>query len=220
MNILKVKNLTKKFDESNILDNVSIDCKTNEITSIFGGNGTGKSTLLQIIFGSIKADKCEIIINNIKFNQKNIFRHLKIGYLPQNSFLPKSLKVSDIIQLFLQNGEKQNIVFYSPNIYKIQDKKIGNLSIGELRYLEFLLISNLEHSFLLLDEPFSMIEPLYIEIIMDRLRGLKKVKGIILTDHYFNDVLNITDKSYLIKDGKLIKVKDKTDLIMFKYLNS
>jgi ABC-type lipopolysaccharide export system ATPase subunit len=220
MNSLIVNNVQKAYKNKQVLNNVSIECKTNEIISIFGRNGSGKSTLLELIFGTVKSDKIEIIINGLDIKPQNIIKSKKIAYLPQNSFLPKTLKVSNIIRLYFKDGEEQDKIFYSLGINTIQDKRIGNLSIGELRYLEFLLLCNLEHEFILLDEPFSMIEPIFIERIKEKLISIKKEKGIILTDHYYNDVLDISDKSYLINDSKIISIKDKNDLIKFNYLVS
>ena len=81
-------------------------------------------------------------------------------------------------------------------------------------------MGNLNHQFLLLDEPFSMIEPIYKDVIKGLLLELKKTKGIILTDHYYNDVLEITDKNFVIKDSKIIKILDKKDLVKYEYLRS
>ncbi|EKT4550718.1 ATP-binding cassette domain-containing protein [Flavobacterium psychrophilum] len=218
MNSLIVKNIQKEFKNKQILNNVSIECKTNEIISIFGRNGSGKSTLLKSIFGTIKSDTIEILINEHNIKPENVIKSKKIAYLPQNSFLPKNLKISNIIRLYFKNGEQQDKIFYSSGINLIQNKSVGNLSIGELRYFEFLLLCNLDHYFLLLDEPFSMIDPMFIELIKEKLMSIKKEKGIILTDHYYNDVIDISDKLYLIKDSKIISIKDKNDLIKHNYL--
>ena len=218
MNKLVVSKVQKKYKNKQILNNVSIECKTNEIITIFGRNGSGKSTLLQSIFGTIKTDNIEIIINGNTILYDKVIESRKISYFPQNSFLPKSIKVAEIIQMYFKNGDLQDKIFYSPRINNLQNKRVGNLSLGELRYFELLLISYLEHPFLLLDEPFSMIEPLFVELIKERLNLIKKEKGIILTDHYYEDVLDIADKSYLIKDAKIIPINNKSDLIRHNYL--
>lgn len=220
MNKLIVNNVKKKYKDKQILNDISIECKTNEIITIFGRNGSGKSTLLQSIFGTIKTEHIEIIINGNIIPYNNVIESRKIAYFPQNSFLPKNFKVSDVIPMYFKNGELQDKIFYSPRINSLQHKKVGNLSLGELRYFELLLVSNLEHQFLLLDEPFSMIEPLFIELIKERLKLLKQEKGIILTDHYYYDALDIADKSYLIKDAKIIPILNREDLIKHNYLIS
>ncbi|WP_417885086.1 ATP-binding cassette domain-containing protein [Zunongwangia sp.] len=220
MDFLKVTDLNKSYGNKTILKNIDLDCKTGEIIGIFGRNGTGKSTLLKLIFGTVKADSISIDINSEIIRQKAIISSKKIGYLPQDTFLPKERKVRDIIPLFYPNGDDQDKIFYSPQVSSFERIKVGKLSLGQLRYLELLIIGNLNHSFLMLDEPFSMIEPIYKDVIKGLLLKLKKSKGIILTDHYYNDVLEITDKNFVIKDSKKIEIKDKSDLVKYEYLNS
>lgn len=220
MDVLNVTTLNKSFGKRAILNNVSIKFKVGEIIGIFGRNGAGKSTLLKLIFGTLKADSIVLKINSETISQKNVIKSKRIGYLPQHTFLPKERKVREIIPLFFPNGDDQNKIFYSPKVSSFDKIKVGKLSLGQLRYLELLIIGNLNHKFLLLDEPFSMIEPIYKEVIKDLLLELKKSKGIILTDHYYNDVLEITDKNFVIKNGEKIQVLDKHDLVKNEYLRS
>src|SRR5690606_33697155 len=159
-------------------------------------------------------------INSDVISQKDVIKSKRIGYLPQDSFLPKERKVREIIPLFFPNGDDQDKIFYSTQVSSFEKLKVGKLSLGQLRYLELLIIGNLNHQFLMLDEPFSMIEPIYKDVIKGLLLEIKKSKGIILTDHYYNDVLEITDKNFVIKDAKKIEIKDKNDLVRYEYLNS
>jgi ABC-type multidrug transport system ATPase subunit len=220
MDLLKVTDLNKSYGKKPILRNINLDCKVGEIIGIFGRNGTGKSTLLKLIFGTVKADSILIKINSEIISQKNIIQSKRIGYLPQDTFLPKERKVREIIPLFFPNGDDQNKIFYSPQVSSFEKIKVGKLSLGQLRYLELLIIGNLNHKFLMLDEPFSMIEPIYKDVIKSLLLELKKSKGIILTDHYYNDVLDITDKNFVIKDTEKIEILDKDDLVKYEYLRS
>lgn len=220
MNHLQINNATKSFRSKKVVQDVSINCTTGEILSIFGRNGCGKSTLLKMIFGTIKADFIEMKINGEMLPARNVISLQKIGYLPQESFLPQGLKVREIIPIFFSNGDDQDKIFYAKNVSKFENTKIGNLSMGELRYLEILLTGNLKHDFLLLDEPFSMVEPLQIDFIKELLVDLKKSKGIILTDHYFEDVLEISDRNILLKDSKIFKIENKNDLENYGYLSS
>jgi ABC-type multidrug transport system ATPase subunit len=220
MDLLKVTDLNKSYGKKPILRNINLDCKVGEIIGIFGRNGTGKSTLLKLIFGTVKADSILIKINSEIISQKNIIQSKRIGYLPQDTFLPKERKVREIIPLFFPNGDDQNKIFYSPQVSSFEKIKVGKLSLGQLRYLELLIIGNLNHKFLMLDEPFSMIEPIYKDVIKSLLIELKKSKGIILTDHYYNDVLEITDKNFVIKDTEKIEILDKDDLVKYEYLRS
>ena len=220
MNILEIKNLNKSFKEKQILKDLSFEFRTDETNVIFGRNGSGKSTLLKLIYGTLKPDNLELKINGELIKNNNVILDNRIGYLPQDNFLPKNLKVSEVIAMYFKEGDRQDKVFYAPRINKIQNRKISQLSLGERRYLEIVLLGNLGHKFLLLDEPFSMIEPLFIEIIKDFLNGLKKTKGIILTDHYYNDAMEIADKIFLIKEGNKIKINERKDLIDHGYITS
>lgn len=220
MNLLEVTNINKAYGNKIILNNVNLKCKTGEIIGVFGRNGTGKSTLLKLIFGTIVADSILIKINSKTITQNNIIPSKTIAYLPQDTFLPKEQKVRAVIPLFFPNGDDQNKIFYSPQISSFEKIKVGNLSLGQLRYLEILIIGNLNHPFLMLDEPFSMIEPIYKDVIKNLLLELKESKGIILTDHYYNDVLQITNRNFVIKDGNKIEIKNKEDLVEHEYLNS
>ncbi len=220
MDFLKVTNLNKNYGTRTILKNIDLNCKVGEIIGIFGRNGTGKSTLLKLIFGTVKADSITIEINSKIIPQKNIISSKQIGYLPQDTFLPKERKVRDIIPFFYPNGDDQDKIFYSPKVSSFEKIKVGKLSLGQLRYLELLIIGNLNHQFLMLDEPFSMIEPIYKDVIKKLLLELKKSKGIILTDHYYNDVLEITDKNFVIKEAEKIEITDKNDLVKYEYLRS
>ena len=219
MNILEIKNLNKSFKEKQILKDLSFEFRTDETNVIFGRNGSGKSTLLKLIYGTLKPDNLELKINGELIKNNNVILDNRIGYLPQDNFLPKNLKVSEVIAMYF-SGDKQDKVFYAPRINTMQNRKIGQLSLGQRRYLEIVLLGNLDHKFLLLDEPFSMIEPLFIEIIKDFLNDLKKTKGIILTDHYYNDAMEIADKIFLIKEGNKIKINERKDLIDHGYITS
>ncbi|SNR15044.1 ATP-binding cassette domain-containing protein [Tenacibaculum jejuense] len=216
---LKASNINIYFRDKQILNNVAIECNTGDIIGVFGRNGSGKSTLLKALFGTLQVSRISIKINNEIITQKDIIKRRLIGYLPQNTFLPKEKKVRTIIPLFFSKPEDQEKVFYDQKIASFENQKIGTLSIGELRYLEIVLIGQLNHPFLLLDEPFSMVEPNYIKIISDLLMKLKEKKGIIITDHYYNDVLKITNINYIIKNGEKHLVKNQSDLVKYNYLS-
>ncbi|MCK8143350.1 ATP-binding cassette domain-containing protein [Flavobacterium sp. I-SCBP12n] len=220
MDELNITKLNKSFDRKVILKDINLNCKVGEIIGIFGRNGTGKSTLLKLIFGTIKADSILIKINTEIISQNNVIFSKKIGYLPQETFLPKEWTVREIIPFFFPNGDDQDKIFYSKQVSNFEKMKVGQLSLGQLRYFELLIIGNLKHQFIMLDEPFSMIEPIYKDVIKKLLLEIKKTKGIILTDHYYYDVLEITDRNFIIKDTEKIEIMDKNDLIKYEYLRS
>ena len=218
MAILELHKAEKSFGDKEVLKNISFSCETGEILGVFGRNGSGKSTLLKMIFGTLKASNIKINLNHKNLNPSKIILQKNIAYLPQHSFLPINSKVRNVIPIYYQSQEEQDKIFYDSQIALISSKKIKELSLGQLRYLQVLLIGNLKRDFILLDEPFSMIDPLYKEKISELLVGLKKEKGIIITDHYYNDVLNITTKNILIKEGISISINNKDDLKQFNYI--
>ena len=219
MAILNLYKATKSFGQNSVLKEISFSLETGEILGLFGKNGCGKSTLLKMIFGTLKADHIEMSIDGVSVKPEAVIASKQIAYLPQDSFLPKNIRVRDIIPLYFYSEEKQDAVFYNPGIAKIAARRINELSLGELRYLEVILIGNLDHPFLLLDEPFSMIEPLFKDAIKEFLENLKDRKGILLTDHYFDDVLQTTTKNMVISKGKSTIILSKEDLVKMKYLS-
>ena len=226
MALLQTHNISKHFGERHVLNQTGFELQTGEILGVFGRNGTGKSTLLKILFGTLTAQSGSIKVNESQFDVRRKFWHRNqivasglIGYLPQFSFLPQSSKVWDIIPRYFE-GEQQDLVFRAPRMTEIAKQRVSELSMGQRRYLEVLIIGNLNHPFLLLDEPFSMVEPLFKELIHDFLISLKVTKGILLTDHYYDDVWKLADRKLVLKNGKLEQVKELQELVAAGYLRS
>lgn len=216
--ILKIAEATKSFAGKQILRGVSLELHTGEIVGLFGRNGSGKSTLLKLVFGTLKADKIKMVVNGQEVRQKNIIPEQLVAYLPQERFLPKHLKVRDIIPLYFREEASLGRIFYAPAVAKFEKLKPDELSVGQMKYLEILLVSSLDHPFLLLDEPFSMIDSLYKDLIKELLLKLQFTKGILVTDHYYEDVLQITNRNYLISDGAIKKISSKEELKESGYL--
>lgn len=217
MNTLQASGISKSFSNKLVLDNTNLQCNTGEIVGIFGRNGSGKSTILKILFGTMKATSIQLCINKESIEPDDVIKRRVVGYLPQENFLPKSRKIRDIIPMYYK-GDEQDKIFYAPRIEKIANTRAGNLSMGEVRYLELLLVGNLSHPFLMLDEPFSMVEPLYKELIKEFLIRLKAKKGIILTDHYYDDVFSVADRNLMLSNGQLICISTRQELADNGYL--
>lgn len=215
---LTTTSITHAFGKNEILSDVSIECEQGSITSIFGRNGTGKSTLLKLLFGVLKSKGIKLDIDGSFYSPEDVIPQKLIAYLPQHNFLPANTKVRDVIPMYYDDSEAQNNVFYAPNMASLHNKLVRTLSMGERRYLELLLVTNLPHPFVLLDEPFSMIEPRYIEIIKEAILKTKVSKGVIISDHYYKDVLTISDHNLLLKDRKLLSIKNIEDLRTKGYL--
>ncbi|HTH83499.1 MAG TPA: ATP-binding cassette domain-containing protein [Mucilaginibacter sp.] len=213
---LQVRSVTHNFGERNILSVAEIECRTGEIAVIFGRNGTGKSTLFKILFGMLNPNQLEVYIDGEVYYKATALNKL-IAYHPQEIMLPKNMQVGDLMALYLDK-EREDKVYHSEGIRPIHHKRVKNLSLGQQRYLQFLLVINLDHHFVLLDEPFSMVEPLYKDLIKQKLNEYKTHKGFLITDHYYRDVLDVADKINLLADGKIIPIADPQELVNYKYL--
>lgn len=218
MAIFKLHNASISFGKKEVLKEVSFSLKTTEIFGIFGRNGCGKSTLLQMIFGNQRKGSIKISIDGLTINPSENISAKRIAYLPQHSFLPKNIKIRDLIPIYFSDEKTQDTIFYDALIAKITSKKVRELSLGQSRYFEVLLIGKLGHPFIMLDEPFSMIEPLFKIEIKNLLNKIKAEKGILITDHYYKDVLDITTQNLLIKDGVGFKIESEEDLKKLEYL--
>ena len=218
MSRLQVSRVSKSFGKRQILNEVSTNFRTGDIMGLFGRNGSGKSTLLKCMLGTLKADSIKIKIDGEEIKPSEVIPRQKIGFLPQDTFLPKEMKVRNVIPLIFPKGEDQDKIFYSPGVAGFDGKIVGKLSAGQLKYLELLLLAHMPHPFLLLDEPFSMLEPQGIELVKELLLSLKTTKGLLITDHYYRDVLEVTNRSFVLKNAKAFEVENEHDLTAHEYL--
>jgi len=215
---LHLHSASKTFGKKKLIQDVSFTLQRGELLGLFGRNGSGKSTLLKMLFGTVKADTISLHIDEKEVKPSEVISRQYIAYVPQHPFLPKQLKVRDVIPLFHTSEAKQDAVFYDPHIATMTHKQTGVLSLGELKYFEVILLSHLPHAFILMDEPFSMLEPLHKALLKEQLLQLKHHKGILITDHYYQDVLEVSDKNIVLKDGIVHNIHTEADLQKFEYL--
>lgn len=220
MTKLEILQVEKRFGAKTVLKDINFECREGEILGIFGRNGCGKSTLLKIMFGTLKYDRFKALIDNEEYNPKYNIQKQQIAYLPQHNMLPLNKKVRDIVSIFYTNPDQQDRILYNPKIASYDSLRVGQLSGGEKKYFEIMLLSQLPHRVMIFDEPFSMIDPIEQELISDLLQKLKKEKILIITDHYYRNVLNITDQNLLINNGKSQKINSIEELMQGEYLKS
>lgn len=213
---LHVDSVTKSFGIRQVLTDIFISCRKGEIVGLLGRNGAGKSTLLKIIFGSMSADYKYVRIGNKAINGLYDNRKL-INYLPQHSFMPNHLKVGKIISLFC---DKLNVdlIIANEHIRPIINRRIKELSGGEKRLVEILLIIHSDAKYILIDEPFNGIAPVYKEEIKSIIKENSISKGFIITDHDYRNILDISTKIILIDDGGTKEIKHKDELKFWKYI--
>jgi ABC-type multidrug transport system ATPase subunit len=131
MDKLTINKVVKSFGRRRVLSDINFECPAGELLGLLGSNGSGKSTLLKILFGTIKADAIDVELNAKTFDPTRNIRNRQIAYLAQDSFLPKDIKVRNLIPIYYEDEEQQDRIFYDPGIAKIEDRKIGSLSRGE-----------------------------------------------------------------------------------------
>lgn len=216
MHTLEIDSVQKHFGNNLLISDVYLKCKTGEIIGLLGINGSGKSTFLKIIFGILSADYKHIKIDGtVKTKAKELIN--KISYLDQENFIPKHFLVRKAISLTI---EKENFAnFYEDKmIQSIAEKKINHLSGGELRYLEIKLLLSNSSKFALLDEPYNGLSPIMVDEINQLILENSSHKGIIITDHNYENVIKISTKLILMKEGKILHLKDKNELFEMGYL--
>lgn len=215
--LLEIDSIIKSFDNKVILSDINLKCKTGGVVGIFGKNGTGKSTLLKIIFGTISAQNKFIRLNGKVSNQPYQIKN-GISYLPQFQYLPNNLTVNSVLKLCL-DYEQVEIINKDVIIVPFLKSKIKSLSFGIVRYIQTLLILKNNSHFCLMDEPFSGLSPVMCEKVIEEIKNQLPNKGFIITDHKYRDVLSICSQIYLLKNQSLIKLEQPEDLIKHKYIN-
>ncbi len=214
--ILEADSIIYSIGTKNLLTDIYLKCQTGEIIGLLGSNGSGKSTLLKIIFGSLACENKNIRINEKVYNQP--FTHELIGYLSQDSFLPSDLSLSKIVNIFIPSAEKRSRVVSNQRVNLHLKKKTSQLSGGELRYFELLLLLNLNTPFVLLDEPFSGIEPIFKAQIQELLKEYRKEKGIVITDHDYRQIIEVSDRIVLLVNGACKSIKHLSELEDYNYI--
>ena len=213
-NLLELDSVILEYKTKRILQDVYLKSETGKVTGILGRNGTGKSSLMRILFGEIiPTDK------SIRINGNSLVSSYRspedLRYLPQSKFIPKSLTISRIFKDF--KLDFSDFVNAFPEFEKFYKSKLIKLSGGEGRIIEIYSILVSQTKFCMLDEPFSQVMPMHIETIKNLISREKRNKGILITDHMYKHVIDISDDLYLIKDGKTNLTSDVKDLETLGY---
>ena len=211
---LHVDSVAHSFGTHCVLNNVYLKCSVGEVVGVLGRNGSGKSTLLKIIFGSIKPNYKFIKIDG-ELVQKGYLTY-KIAYLPQGYFLPHYLSLELLVDLYVNKYREQLLAIdlFNENL-KV---RIGDLSGGHRRLAEALLMIYSDAKYILLDEPFSQLAPLIAEQLKHHIRELLPEKGFIVTDHDYQQILDVSSRIVLIHNGCNYNIENRDDLIVHGYL--
>jgi len=214
---LHIDSVNKSYRGQLVLSDIYLSCKPGEIVGLLGRNGSGKSTLLKIIFGSVTAENSYIKIDSKRVT-KPFENFNKVRYLPQDSYLPKDVSIHRIIRLFGNNLDEKKMT-NDPLISGFLQKTTRQLSGGEKRIVEILLMIYSKSPYILLDEPFNGVAPKNIEDIKSRIREQSKTKGIILTDHDYRDIVDVSTRILLLFDGGIKEISNIDELKHWGYIS-
>lgn len=224
LQLLETRNLVKKYGQRRVVDGLSISVGRSEIVGLLGPNGAGKTTTFYMAVGIIKPNAGEIFFDNENITCKSIHERCKLGmgYLAQEPSIFRKLTVQENILAILETlplsprerKKRLQSLLEELNIAHLARNKAYTLSGGERRRLEITRALVTNPSFLLLDEPFSGIDPIVVAEAQEIIKNLKqRGLGILLTDHNVRETLSITDRAYLIADGKILISGTAQDLI-------
>lgn len=224
MRLLETRGLTKAYDGREVVRGVDIVVKRGEIVGLLGPNGAGKTTTFYMIVGIVSPNKGEIIFDNQDISKLPIHQRARfgIGYLSQEPSIFRKLSVQENIMAILetlpltpsQREKKLDYLLNELKIAHLAKNKAYTLSGGERRRLEITRALVTDPSFILLDEPFSGIDPIVVNEAQEIIKELRdKGLGILLTDHNVRETLSITDRAYLIAEGKILISGSAQELI-------
>ena len=223
---LSTENLVKSYSRKGrtVVDQVSISVGTGEIVGLLGPNGAGKSTTFYMIVGSIRPNSGRIFYNDREITSLPMYQRarLGLGYLPQETSIFRKLTVAENISSVLEvRGlpkdelqKRQNQLMSELGLSSLANQKAYTLSGGECRRAEIARSLAIDPNFMLLDEPFSGIDPIAVQEIKQLVFQLKeRGLGILITDHNAAEMLDIVDRAYLITDGKISLSGTPTELL-------
>ena len=221
--ILRAENLVKKYKNRTVVDNVSVRVEQGEIVGLLGPNGAGKTTSFYMTVGLIKPDGGKVYLGDLDITTLPMYRRAQagIGYLPQEASVFRNLSVEDNVVAVLEltnlskkeQKDRLEMLLEEFGLNRVR-KSMGNvLSGGERRRTEIARALATDPKFILLDEPFAGIDPIAVEDIQRIVEKLKQRNiGVLITDHNVQETLSITDRAYLLFEGKILKAGSAEEL--------
>lgn len=221
--ILKAENLLKKYKQRTVVNNVSFYVEQGEIVGLLGPNGAGKTTSFYMIVGLIKPNEGHVFLEDEDITQNPMYRRAQkgIGYLAQEASVFRKLTVEDNIRAVLEmtkltkadQKEKLEELINEFSLHKVRKNRGDLLSGGERRRTEIARALAASPHFILLDEPFAGVDPIAVEEIQSIVAKLKNRNiGILITDHNVQETLSITDRAYLLAEGKIMLTGTPADI--------
>lgn len=213
---MESRHLVKIYSKRRVVNDVSVSVRQGEIVGLLGPNGAGKTTTFYMITGMIRPNDGEILIDGIKITRQPMYKRARAGvaYLPQEASIFRKLSVEDNLRAIMQmigipekEQKKRTIQLLEElNISHIARSKGYQLSGGERRRTEIARTLVTNPKFILLDEPFAGVDPIAVEDIQNIVHSLKERNiGVLITDHNVHETLSITDRAYLLFEGRILK---------------
>jgi len=213
--VLRTENLVKKYGKRTVANKVSIDVTQGEIVGLLGPNGAGKTTTFYMTVGLIKPNEGKVFLDNHDITEFPVYKRAQfgIGYLPQEASVFRTLSVENNIRAILEmtdtskeyQKEKLEYLIKEFSLEKVRHNLGNNLSGGERRRTEIARCLAINPKFIMLDEPFAAVDPIAVEDIQEVVYHLKERNiGILITDHKADSILGITDRAYLLFEGKVL----------------
>lgn len=221
--ILKTEHLIKKYRSRKVVNDVSISVEQGEIVGLLGPNGAGKTTSFYMIVGLIKPFSGHIYLNDVDITEEPMYKRAQkgIGYLAQEASVFRQLSVEDNLKAVLEftdlskkeQNERMESLLDEFGLTELRKSKGITLSGGERRRTEIARALAVDPKFILLDEPFAGVDPIAVEDIQQIVKKLKDRNiGVIITDHNVHETLRITDRSYLLFEGSVMKAGSPREL--------
>ncbi|ADQ13901.1 LPS export ABC transporter ATP-binding protein [Halanaerobium hydrogeniformans] len=212
---IKAEGLVKVYNKLRVVDEVDIKVERGQIVGLLGPNGAGKTTTFYMILGLINPDGGKIFFDEHDISELPVFKRarLGVGYLPQEASIFRKLTVADNLRAILEHKDysKEKIEQITTDLLEefhiegLRDRKGFQLSGGERRRVEIARSLAADPDFILLDEPFAGVDPIAVNDIQDIIRYLKKRGlGVLITDHSVRETLSITDRAYIMHEGKIL----------------
>lgn len=213
--VLRTENLVKKYGKRTVANKVSIDVTQGEIVGLLGPNGAGKTTTFYMTVGLIKPNEGKVFLDDHDITEYPVYKRAQIGigYLPQEASVFRTLSVENNIRAILEmtntskeyQKEKLESLIKEFSLEKVRHNLGNNLSGGERRRTEIARCLAINPKFIMLDEPFAAVDPIAVEDIQEVVYHLKERNiGILITDHKADSILGITDRAYLLFEGKVL----------------
>lgn len=211
--ILEADSIELSFGGRHVLRGACISMRTGEVAAMVGRNGEGKSCLMRIVCGLMK---CRFRSMRIDSQWRGSFSSHEVRYLPQGDFIPRRMRIGDVMRDFGVDEE----CFYAdfPSFARLRSQRIGDMSGGERRIVGIYAVVRSDTMFVMLDEPFSQIMPVHADAIKRIIGEETRRKGILLTDHMYRHVAELADRIFLLSDGTVRQVTGPADLVRAGYL--